>query len=115
MKSTPSRLAVVVDGTPLDDAEARAFWERFSAHLETFHGDLGGFATSEGFESVSPEIRGGVAVLVVSRSAPQGPYDKAPRRPLATQNVGGSAKHQGRRRPSSKRKRGAIERPRKKP
>jgi hypothetical protein len=71
------RLAVVVDGVPLPEAEARAFWERFSAHMDASKGDLAGFAKAEGLSSVHPEMRNGEPVLVASRSAPQRPYTTA--------------------------------------
>ena len=71
-------LAVVIDGVPLGDDEARALWVRFSAHMEANEGDLAGFAKSEGFASVHPEMRAGRAVLVVSKEAPQRAYGSAP-------------------------------------
>lgn len=72
--SPPPRLAVIVDGAPLPDEEARIFWARFSEHMDAHAGDLAGFARSEGFASVHPEAQRGVAVLVVSRSEAQRPY-----------------------------------------
>jgi hypothetical protein len=76
-----SRLGVIVDGVPMPEEEARAFWQRFSAHLEEKRGDLAGFAQAEGFASVHPETHGGLPVLVVSRTAPQKAYGNAPKRP----------------------------------
>jgi hypothetical protein len=73
-------LAVIVDGVPMPEAEARAFWGRFSAHLEEKKGDLAGFAQAEGFASVHPETHGGVPTLVASRTAPQKAYGNAPKR-----------------------------------
>jgi len=61
-----SKLAVLVNGRPLPDEEARALWTRFSAHMDQHQGDLAGFAQLEGFSSVRPETRGGRAVLVVA-------------------------------------------------
>jgi len=75
--SSPSRLAVFVDGTRLPDEEGRAFWGRFSAYMESHKGDLAGFARTEGFASVHPESRQGQAVLVASRSAAQRAYGSA--------------------------------------
>jgi hypothetical protein len=69
-----SPLAVIVDGTPLSEEDARALWARFSAHMDAHKGDLVGFAQTEGFASVHPESRRGQAVLVASRSAAQRPY-----------------------------------------
>jgi hypothetical protein len=71
-------LAVIVDGTPLPDEEARAMWKRFSDHMDVHKGDLVGFAKAEGFASVHPEMHNGRAVLVASRSAPQRAYGNAP-------------------------------------
>ncbi len=75
-----SALKVQIDGTPLGDDEARAFWKRFSDHMEEHKGDLAGFAKSEGLASVRPEMDAGNAVLVGSRSGTQQPYVVAPKR-----------------------------------
>jgi hypothetical protein len=72
-------LRVLVDGVALPDDDARAFWSRFSIHMEEHHGDLAGFAKAEGFASVHPETHDGMPVLVVSRTAPQRAYANAPR------------------------------------
>jgi len=77
------RLAVTVDGAPLGEEEARAFWGRFSAFMEEHRGDLAGFAKAEGFASVHPETGPTGAVLVASRTAPQRGYATAPHRPEA--------------------------------
>lgn len=73
-------LGVVIDGVALPDAEARAFWERFSSYMDAHKGDLAGFAAAEGYRSVRPEMRGGVAVLVVSKTEKQAPYASAKKR-----------------------------------
>ena len=70
-------LEVTVDGVPMPDAEARAFWQRFSAHMDENKGDLAGFAAKEGFASVIPETGRTGARLRVSRSAPQPAYANA--------------------------------------
>jgi hypothetical protein len=70
-------LKVLVDGVPMGDDDARAFWKRFSDHLEANRGDLLGFAKAEGLASVHPETRGGMPVLIASRSASQQPYTTA--------------------------------------
>jgi hypothetical protein len=70
-------LRVVVDGKPLPDAEARAFWQRFSHWMDAHVGDLAGFAKTEGLASVVPEMDAGTPVLVASRTAPQRPYAPA--------------------------------------
>jgi hypothetical protein len=69
-----SRLAVLVDGIPMPEEEARAFWERFSAWMEEHRGDLAGFAAREGFASVHPGVDAGRPVLRASRSAAQRAY-----------------------------------------
>jgi hypothetical protein len=74
------RLGVIVDGVAMPEEEARAFWERFSAHMDEHKGDLAGFAHAEGFASVHPEMRSGAPVLIVSRTAPQRAYANAPQR-----------------------------------
>ena len=85
------KLSVVVDGAPMSEDDARAFWERFSAHMETNKGDLAGFATAEGFASVRPVVGPEGPSLVVSRSAPQGRYETAPK----LRSSSGSPKPQG--------------------
>jgi hypothetical protein len=72
-------LAVLVDGLPLPDDEAHAFWERYSAWMQEHRADLAGFASIEGLESVHPEMHSGRAVLVASRKAPQRAYAAAPK------------------------------------
>jgi hypothetical protein len=85
----PGKLEVIVDGVPLPETEARAFWRRFSDHMEANKGDLAGFARSEGLASVHPAMGPNGARLVGSRSAPQRPY--AP----ARDDAGGSPERQG--------------------
>lgn len=67
-------LAVFVDGSPMPEAEARPFWERFSTWMEEHRGDLAGFAAKEGFASVHPGVENGRPVLYASRSEGQRPY-----------------------------------------
>ena len=85
-----SALGVIVDGVALPEADARAFWERFSAHMEDHRGDLAGFAKAEGFASVHPETRGGRPTLIVSKTAAQQPYANAPNRSGSASGSGGS-------------------------
>jgi hypothetical protein len=92
-------LRVVIDGAPLEDAEARAFWKRFSAWMDEHRGDLAGFARTEGLASVHPEMHGGGPVLVGSRSAPQRAYVTAPTRSAAG---GSTAVHQPGKNPPAK-------------
>jgi hypothetical protein len=70
-------LAVLVDGAPLPDEQARALWKRFSDWMEKHAGDLAGFAKAEGFASVHPELHAGGPVLVASHTAAQRPYAAA--------------------------------------
>lgn len=77
---TSPRLEAYIDDTKLPEGEARALWQRFSEHMSQHQGDLGGFARLEGLASVHPETRGGRAVLVGSRTAPQRAYVKPPTR-----------------------------------
>jgi hypothetical protein len=72
-----SRLEVLVDGIALPEDEARAFWKRFSDHMEEHRGDLAGFAKAEGLASVRPAMGPKGARLVASRTAPQEPYAPA--------------------------------------
>jgi hypothetical protein len=77
-----SALRVLVDGTPLSDDDARAFWKRFSDWMEEHRGDLSGFARAEGLASVHPEMHASGPVLIASRSAQQRPYGVAPAPPV---------------------------------
>ncbi|MBL9021741.1 MAG: hypothetical protein JNL21_06050 [Myxococcales bacterium] len=61
-----SRLAVLLDGKPLAEDEARTLWQAFSVHMDEHEGDLTGFAAQKGWSSVKPEYRAGQAVLVVT-------------------------------------------------
>jgi hypothetical protein len=70
-------LRVVIDGVALAEAEARAFWDRFSVYMEEHPRDLAGFAKSEGLTSVEPQMGGGGATLACSRTAAQTPYANA--------------------------------------
>jgi len=68
------RLGVLVDGNPMPEDEALAFWDRFSAWMEDHRGDLAGFAATEGFASVHPGVDGDKPVLRASRLDAQKPY-----------------------------------------
>ena len=94
MGGTGRSLSVVIDGAALPEDEARAFWARFSAHMEDKRGDLEGFARAEGFASVHPEVHGGAPALVVSRTAPQRKYANARQAPTST-GGGSDAVHSG--------------------
>jgi hypothetical protein len=94
-----AKLEVLVDGVALPEEEARAFWKRFSDHMETNKGDLAGFAKAEGLASVHPAMGPEGARLVASRSAPQRPYA-----PVREGGGGGSQKSQGGGKPSKRRR-----------
>jgi hypothetical protein len=87
-----AKLTVIVDGVPMPDDEARAFWTRFSEHMEKNKGDLAGFAKAEGFASVRPAMGPEGAQLVVSRTAKQEPYGKARSNPGSPAPRGGAPK-----------------------
>ncbi len=70
-------LSVVVDGVALAEADARAFWDRFSRYMDDHPRDLVGFAKAEGLASVHPQMGADGAVLVASRTALQRPYANA--------------------------------------
>jgi hypothetical protein len=94
-KEPRARLGVLLDGEPLPEAEARAFWTRFSDWMDANKGDLAGFAKSEGLASVHPTMQDGRAVLVASRSAPQKAYTNAPTVKSGIRSPGGSSSPQG--------------------
>lgn len=88
------RLGVVLDGAPMPDDEARAFWKRFSLWMDAHEGDLAGFAKSEGLASVHPEVHAGMPVLVASKSAPQRAYEAAPKRSVKAGHASRGRKRQ---------------------
>ena len=67
-------LQVYVDGAPMPETDARAFWQRFSDWMEANKGDLAGFAVQEGFASVHPGVENGRPVLYASKSESQRAY-----------------------------------------
>lgn len=83
----------------MPESEARSFWARFSAYMEEHRGDLAGFAKQEGFASVHPSMKGGSAVLLVSRTSAQRPYAAVREAPgqsdAKERGRGGSSGHQG--------------------
>ena len=85
MSAGPRKLAVLVDGAPLPEAEAVALWDRFSHWMEEHRGDLAGFASQEGYASVHPGVDGDRPVLRASKSAGQRPY--APVTAVATERM----------------------------
>ena len=74
-----SRLLALIDGVALPDEEGRALWREFSAHMDEHRGDMAGFAKKKGWVSVSPEHRGGKAVLLVRTTAAPPQPAEAPR------------------------------------
>ena len=77
--SNQSRLAVLIDGAPLSDDDARDLWTAFSQHMDEHEGDLAGFAKLRGYASVKPEARKGQAVLVVTTSEGASKPQRPPR------------------------------------
>lgn len=61
-----SRLVVLADGRTIEGDEARAIWTRFSQYMDEHHGDMDGFARTEGFTSARTEHRAGQAFLILS-------------------------------------------------
>jgi hypothetical protein len=90
----PRRLAVLVDGAPLAEAEAVALWDRFSLWMEEHRGDLAGFAAQEGFASVHPGVDGDRPVLRASKTAGQRPYA-----PVTAAATGSAARQNGAQKP----------------
>lgn len=70
MTGEPSALVAFVDGTALAEDAARDLWKRFSEYMGEHKGDIAGFAKSAGFVQISPEYRGGRAVLVAYTKEP---------------------------------------------
>jgi len=85
--SQGSRLAVLLDGKPLPDDDARALWKRFSEYLDKNRLDFDGFAKLEGLVSIRPESRGGTAVLVASTRAGAAGQSSASQRPDKRRNA----------------------------
>lgn len=98
MTTPRRRLAVLVDGAPMAEAEAVAFWERFSAWMDEHRGDLAGFAAQEGYASVHPGLDGDRPVLRASRTARQEPYGRVRDQGPTPSGGGGSPRHHGARR-----------------
>lgn len=78
MSSPATTLAASIDGVLLPDEEARAFWTRFSRHMDEHRGDMAGFARQNGYVSVAPAFENGRAVLV-ARTTEAPPQKPAPR------------------------------------
>jgi hypothetical protein len=76
-------LLVRVDGELLHEKAARDLWRRFSAYMDEHHGDLGGFAKTEGFTSVRPSFEQGAAILLASHVEAQSPYRNVSAEPPA--------------------------------
>lgn len=87
-----SSLSVVVDGQALPEAEARAVWQRFSAHMDAHRGDFDGFAASAGYASARVAVEGGVPTLTLSTQALPTPPAQRPARPP---NRGGGRRRRG--------------------
>lgn len=77
----PGNLAALVDGAPLPEEQARDLWKRFSEYMGEHQGDMEGFARSNGYTAISPEFRGGRAVLVAYTTTPPPPAPPAKGKP----------------------------------
>lgn len=84
--SQGGNLAAFVDGAALPEEAARDLWKRFSEWMGDHKGDFDGFAKTNGYVRVTPEYRGGRAVLVA--------YTKEP--PKASGGGGGNGRGSGR-------------------
>ncbi|TKD08933.1 hypothetical protein [Polyangium fumosum] len=79
MTAQPGNLAALVDGVALPEEEARDLWKRFSEWMGEHRGDMAGFAKASGFAQITPEYRGGRAVLVAyTKEPPPAPPPKKP-------------------------------------
>jgi hypothetical protein len=78
-----SHLRVLVDGRPLPEDEARATWERFSAHMDENRGDFDGFASAEGFLEATVAVAGTTPTLSLSSTKAERVVEpkKGPTRP----------------------------------
>jgi hypothetical protein len=65
MRPPRSKLAVEVDGKPLDEEGAREVWHRFSEFCEN-GGTPAKFAEQEEVSSVLPTVKAGVPTLIVT-------------------------------------------------
>jgi len=68
----PGALAAFVDGKALEEEAARDLWKRFSEWMGEHKGDVTGFAKNSGYVRISPEYRGGRAVLIAYTKEPVG-------------------------------------------
>ena len=80
-----SSLRVLVDGRPLSEDEARAVWQRFSAHMDAHRGDFAGFASAEGYLGASVAVAGSTPTLSLSSTqspaSTKSPASTVPARP----------------------------------
>ena len=95
MSEEASKLAGIIDGAPLSEAEAKALWKEFSEHMDANRGDMSGYAKKKGWFSVLPEYRASVedelarldaAVALALSSSPD--FDRA--RTADRQGLGGA-------------------------
>ncbi|MRG95192.1 hypothetical protein [Polyangium spumosum] len=75
----PGNLAAFVDGVALPDDQARDLWKRFSEWMGEHKGDMAGFGKQNGYTQITPEYRGGRAVLIAyTKEPPPAPPQKKP-------------------------------------
>ncbi len=61
-----SQLVAIVDGQGLAPDDARALWQRFSAHMDENEGDFDGFAAKEGFRYARVSVQDHTPSLVLT-------------------------------------------------
>lgn len=76
-----TQLAVIVDGRPAPEDEARALWTRFSAHMDRYQGDVSGFAVAEGYASASVTVADGTPTLTLTSEGADDARDDGSARP----------------------------------
>ncbi len=86
MTTEPGNLSAFVDGVALPEEEARDLWKRFSEWMGENKGDISGFGKKNGYTQITPEYRGGRAVLIAYTKEPP---PAAPAKKAAGKGSGG--------------------------
>jgi len=84
----PGNLAAFVDGVALAEEQARDLWKRFSEWMGEHKGDMEGFGKQNGYTQITPEYRGGRAVLIAYTKEPP-PAPPPQKRPAGKGGGGG--------------------------
>ncbi|MDC0741922.1 hypothetical protein [Polyangium mundeleinium] len=91
MTTQPGNLSAFVDGVALPEEAARNLWTRFSEWMGEHKGDMEGFGKINGYTQITPEYRGGRAVLIAyTKEPPPAPPQTKPA------GKGGGARRGGR-------------------